>query len=74
MSNHLETLIEALYTDIGAGKKIDDLKASEIEAIEQTIASLDTGSLRVAEKSAGKIVTHQWIKKAILLYFRIKKM
>ena len=31
---------------------------------------LNAGSLRVAEKIDGTWVTHQWIKKAVLLYFR----
>ena len=39
-------------------------------AIEQTIAALDSGRLRVAEKRNGEWVTHQWLKKAVLLYFR----
>ncbi len=39
-------------------------------AVEHVIAGLDSGKLRVAEKSAGGWVTHQWIKKAVLLSFR----
>ena len=41
-------------------------------AVVQTIAGLDTGRLRVAEKAAGAWVTHQWIKKAVLLSFRLQ--
>lgn len=41
------------------------------EAILQTIEMLDAGQLRVAEKVAGEWVVHQWVKKAVLLYFRI---
>jgi 2,3,4,5-tetrahydropyridine-2,6-dicarboxylate N-succinyltransferase len=41
------------------------------EALEQVIAGLDAGRLRVAEKSDGGWVTHQWIKKAVLLSFRL---
>ena len=41
------------------------------EAILQTIEMLDAGQLRVAEKIAGEWVVHQWVKKAVLLYFRI---
>ena len=40
-------------------------------AVEQVIAGLDAGKLRVAEKSSGQWVTHQWIKKAVLLSFRL---
>ena len=42
------------------------------KAVEQVIAGLDSGRLRVAEKSAGKWTTHQWIKKAVLLSFRLE--
>ena len=37
----------------------------------QVIALLDSGALRVAEKIDGQWVTHQWLKKAVLLSFRI---
>ena len=42
------------------------------DAVEHVIAGLDAGRLRVAEKSGGKWVTHQWIKKAVLLSFRLE--
>ena len=41
-----------------------------MRAIEHVINELDQGKLRVAEKINGEWVTHQWIKKAVLLYFR----
>ena len=40
-------------------------------AVEQTIEQLDAGALRVAEKRSGKWVVHQWVKKAVLLSFRL---
>jgi 2,3,4,5-tetrahydropyridine-2-carboxylate N-succinyltransferase len=40
------------------------------DALEQIIGALNAGRLRVAEKTAQGWVTHQWIKKAVLLYFR----
>ena len=40
------------------------------EAIDETIDGLNTGRLRVAEKQGDTWITHQWIKKAVLLYFR----
>ncbi len=46
--------------------------ANEIEAIEHVISELDAGKLRVAEKINGEWVTHQWIKKAVLLSFRVR--
>ncbi|MDR0577678.1 MAG: 2,3,4,5-tetrahydropyridine-2,6-dicarboxylate N-succinyltransferase [Candidatus Accumulibacter sp.] len=42
------------------------------EAIGGVLAALDAGTLRVAEKINGEWVTHQWIKKAVLLSFRIE--
>ena len=41
------------------------------QAIAQVLAALDAGSLRVADKSSGHWVVHQWIKKAVLLSFRL---
>ncbi|MFP1878427.1 2,3,4,5-tetrahydropyridine-2,6-dicarboxylate N-succinyltransferase [Lonsdalea quercina] len=43
------------------------------EAVNQAISLLDSGALRVAEKIDGQWVTHQWLKKAVLLSFRINK-
>ncbi|AGF46794.1 2,3,4,5-tetrahydropyridine-2-carboxylate N-succinyltransferase [Candidatus Kinetoplastibacterium desouzaii TCC079E] len=43
------------------------------ETIEKVINLLDSGSIRVAEKIDGEWITHQWIKKAVLLSFRIKE-
>lgn len=41
------------------------------DAVTQTLNLLDSGKLRVAEKINGEWVTHQWLKKAVLLSFRI---
>ena len=41
-------------------------------AVAETINQLDSGAIRVAEKINGEWVTHQWIKKAVLLSFRLK--
>ncbi|MFP1765305.1 2,3,4,5-tetrahydropyridine-2,6-dicarboxylate N-succinyltransferase [Lonsdalea quercina] len=43
------------------------------EAVNQAINLLDSGALRVAEKIDGQWVTHQWLKKAVLLSFRINE-
>ena len=42
------------------------------DAIEQVITALDQGQIRVAEKIDGDWVTNQWVKKAVLLSFRIE--
>lgn len=45
-------------------------------AVEATLARLDTGALRVADKdpNTGAWRTHAWVKRAILLYFGIAEM
>ena len=45
-----------------------------IDTINQAIADLDSGNIRVAEKINGAWVTHQHVKKAIMLSFRIYDM
>ena len=47
---------------------------SIINAITETIELIDQGKIRVAEKNNKEWVVNQWIKKAILLSFRINKM
>jgi 2,3,4,5-tetrahydropyridine-2,6-dicarboxylate N-succinyltransferase len=42
------------------------------QAVAETLDQLDAGTLRVAEKINGEWVTHQWLKKAVLLSFRLK--
>jgi len=41
-------------------------------AVEAALAELDSGRLRVAEKIDGAWVVHQWLKKAVLLSFRLR--
>src|SRR5262245_31776409 len=42
------------------------------QAVDEVIAGLDAGKLRVAEKTGGEWVTRQWIKKAVLRSFRLE--
>ena len=42
------------------------------DAVAAVIARLNDGSLRVAEKRDGDWVVHQWVKKAVLLSFRLE--
>ena len=42
-------------------------------AVEEALAALDTGALRVAEPGAGGWVVHEWLKKAVLLSFRLNE-
>jgi 2,3,4,5-tetrahydropyridine-2,6-dicarboxylate N-succinyltransferase len=44
------------------------------DAVEHALEALDTGRLRVAEKVQGEWHVHQWLKKAVLLSFRLSDM
>lgn len=46
----------------------------EKAVVEKVIKLLDSGKLRVAEKSNEKWIVNEWIKKAVILYFPIQKM
>ena len=48
--------------------------AVDAEAVEEAIALLDAGELRVAEPTAGGWVVNEWAKMAVLLYFRVRRM
>jgi len=48
------------------------LGQSDRDMVEDVLAALDEGKLRVAEKINGQWQTHQWIKKAVLLSFRLR--
>jgi 2,3,4,5-tetrahydropyridine-2-carboxylate N-succinyltransferase len=67
----LQSLIEQYWED-RASIKPGSAPARLGEAVQTVLAELDKGSLRVAEKIDGQWVTHQWIKKAVLLSFRIE--
>jgi 2,3,4,5-tetrahydropyridine-2-carboxylate N-succinyltransferase len=70
MSQHpLQPLIEEAFENRAAisATSFDPVLG---KAIDEVIAELDNGSLRVAEKINGEWITHQWLKKAVLLYFR----
>ena len=42
------------------------------DAVEAAMEGLDRGTYRVAAPEAGRWTTHQWLKKALLLYFRLR--
>lgn len=66
----LQQTIEAAFErrdSITPGSVDAATKAAILEAIDL----LDSGKARVAEKIAGEWVVHQWLKKAVLLSFRI---
>ena len=49
-----------------------NVEAKLKESINQVLEMINTGELRIAEKINGEWVTHQWIKKAVLLSFRME--
>ncbi len=58
-------------------QRIDELwEADETDepVVEAVIAALDRGDVRVAEKGPDGWVVNEWVKKAILLYFRLRKV
>ena len=68
--NHpLQPVIERLWENRNDLSPTGSPKEAK-EAIDQIIHELDRGALRVAEKINGEWVTHQWVKKAVLLSFR----
>jgi 2,3,4,5-tetrahydropyridine-2-carboxylate N-succinyltransferase len=69
-ASELKPLIESTFE----GKTSADAPEA-MRAIETVFDLLDRGELRVCEpESQGKWKTQEWVKKAILLYFRIRKM
>jgi 2,3,4,5-tetrahydropyridine-2-carboxylate N-succinyltransferase len=48
-----------------------DTKGAVRDAVDSALADLDAGKRRVAEKIAGEWHVHQWLKKAVLLSFRL---
>ena len=72
MTQQLQTIIDAAWEDranlspAAAPKEVAD-------AVEHVISQLNNGTLRVATREAvGQWTVHQWIKKAVLLSFRLK--
>jgi len=44
------------------------------QAVDAAIAALDAGEARIAEQQDGQWTVHQWLKKAVLLSFRLNPM
>ena len=62
----------AIESMIDQAFEAEHLTDDHVEAIVEAIRLLDTGSARVCERVDGAWHTHQWLKKAILLYFKIR--
>ncbi|MBX9836211.1 MAG: 2,3,4,5-tetrahydropyridine-2,6-dicarboxylate N-succinyltransferase, partial [Burkholderiaceae bacterium] len=71
MSHSLQSTIDAAWDD-RANLSPSNAPQDVRDAVEQVIASLNSGELRVATReSVGVWTVHQWIKKAVLLSFRL---
>ena len=69
MSQQLQTAVDAAWEKRDT---INSATKGEVrEAVETAIAGLDNGSFRTAEKFGDEWVVHQWLKKAVLLSFRL---
>jgi len=58
-------------------ERINELWESDVldaDVIEEAIAALDRGDIRVAQRGSDGWTVNEWIKKAILLYFRLRKV
>ena len=66
-----QQIIEAAWED-RASLQPGTAPAKIGAAVSAVLAELDEGRLRVAEKIDGEWVTHQWLKKAVLLSFRLE--
>src|SRR6266403_4418393 len=70
MSNDLQATIESAY-ELRAQITPQNVSHEVRAAVEEVLGLLDKGSLRVAEKQASQWRTNEWLKKAVLLPFRI---
>ena len=72
MGRDIEAVIDRAWDErdaIGPGTK------GEVRsAVEAAIEALDSGKARIAEKQRGEWIVHQWLKKAVLLSFRLNDM
>ena len=69
MSDALQTAIEAAWD--ARDTLTITTKGEARDAVEAAIEGLDNGSFRVAEKLDGNWAVHQWLKKAVLMSFRL---
>jgi 2,3,4,5-tetrahydropyridine-2-carboxylate N-succinyltransferase len=67
----LESVIEQAWQE-RASLSASSGPAALREAVEAVLDELDSGRRRVAEKIDGTWVVHQWLKKAVLLSFRLR--
>jgi 2,3,4,5-tetrahydropyridine-2-carboxylate N-succinyltransferase len=72
MTDNLARAIDAAW-EAREGLSVTS-KGAERDAVETALAGLDDGRYRVAEKIDGAWKVHAWLKKAVLLSFRLNDM
>ncbi len=72
MSQQLQAIIEQAFEQ-RAEFSPQNAPNEVREAVNQTINLLDQGELRVAEKISGEWTVNQWVKKAVLLSFKLNE-
>ncbi len=69
--NHLQEVIDTAW-ETRNDWNMQSINMEARDAIEHAVQLLDDGGVRVAEKdSEGNWVTHEWLKKAVLLFFKL---
>ena len=71
MTQQLQKIINQAWEDRAAFSP-QSTPAEVRDAVALVIGQLDTGALRVAEKTGGEWIVNQWAKKAVLLSFRME--
>jgi 2,3,4,5-tetrahydropyridine-2-carboxylate N-succinyltransferase len=72
MSDQLEAVIDRAWDE---RESLGPETRGEVRsAVDAAIAALDSGEARIAEKSGDAWTVHQWLKKAVLLSFRLNPM
>ena len=71
MTQQLQQIIDQAWED-RANFSPKSAPAEVRDAVAHVLAQLDQGTLRVAQKDSGSWVVNQWVKKAVLLSFRLE--
>jgi 2,3,4,5-tetrahydropyridine-2,6-dicarboxylate N-succinyltransferase len=69
MTNDLSRIIDAAWE--ARDTLSFETRGPVRDAVDAALDGLDAGHFRVAEKSGGKWIVHQWLKKAVLISFRL---
>ena len=72
MTTTLSSIIESNFIDINTLNK-ENASLELKQSVETILNELNTGKLRVSEKKENEWITHEWIKKAILLSFKLNE-